>query len=488
MTAKAAVGHCTELSRVPRFATAPYLTAELLYASVNTVPRPSSPIAMKRFLSVGLLGVFAPTLLPACLAAQTLELTASPSTATMYRVKPQDNSLIPLGAGAAKFKLEKNDPNTIVVRQEGFRDVRRSFPKDVDYKDKRFTIFLSKRIVTVAALPYDATIYVNGEPRGQRQLEVEVDEGGSATVELRSPGFAPVKRVYRWEKGSTQYPVASDRFELVDRRVSVMASPAGAEIYVGESKMGDGDADVVVARGGCTTVRVQKTGWSPTERQYCNKEGLPDTPASDRVTLSGRLVSINAPAGARIFVNQKQAGTGSFAVKIADGTCVKVRVEQPGFVSWDQELCSQDNAPVPQLEYAVELEPDESYAASVASDQANVNITVEVGPKVQEVQAWKLLSSIVLGSFDILENSDSQTGYLRTAWQTKSWAATGTVIRTRIIVKRQSDSPLRYVVKIVSEHNKDARMSSSEDENFYPWDRLLNSYKDVISEMQARLK
>jgi hypothetical protein len=113
---------------------------------------------------------------------------------------------------------------------------------------------------------------------------------------------------------------------------------------------------------------------------------------------------------------------------------------------------------------------------------------VEVGPKVQEVQAWKLLSSIVLGSFDILENSDSQTGYLRTAWQTKSWAATGTVIRTRIIVKRQSDSPLRYVVKIVSEHNKDARMSSSEDENFYPWDRLLNSYKDVISEMQARLK
>jgi hypothetical protein len=26
-----------------------------------------------------------------------------------------------------------------------------------------------------------------------------------------------------------------------------------------------------------------------------------------------------------------------------------------------------------------------------------------------------------------------------------------------------------------------------EDENFVPWDRLLNTYKDLISEMQSRL-
>ncbi len=443
---------------------------------------------MRSRLAAAVLSVGAQAAFPVFLHAQTLELTASPATAVIYRVKAQDNSLVLLGAGAAKFKLEKNDLNTIVVRQEGFRDVRRSFPKNVDYKDKKFTIFLNKRLVDVAALPYDATIFVNGEARGQRQLAVEVDEGSSSTVELRKPGFATIKRVYRWDKGSTEYPPARDRFELVDRRVSVMAAPSGSEIFVGESKMGDGDADVIVPRGGCTTVRVQKTGWSPTERQYCNKEGLPDPPASDRVALSGRVVTVNGPAGSRIFVNQKQAGTGSFAVKIPDGGCVKVHVEQSGFVSWDQEFCAQDNAPVPPLEQAVELAPDESYAASVASDQANVNITVEVTPKLDELQAWKLLSSIVLGSFDVLENSDSQTGYLRTAWQTKSWAATGTVIRTRIIVKRQSDSPLRYVVKIVSEHNKDARVSSSEDENFYPWDRLLNTYKDVIGEMQARLK
>lgn len=422
------------------------------------------------------------------LDAQTLDIVATPSSALVYRVKPQDNSLVLLGTGTAKVKLEKNDPNTIVVRQEGFRDVRRSFPRDADYRDKRFLIPLSKRFIAISALPYDATIFVNGEARGQRQAEVEVEEGSSITVELRKTGFAPVRRVYTWEKGSSNYPVPTDRFELTNRRVSLTSSPSGAEIYVGDNKIGAGDADVVIERGTCTLVRVQKAGWSGIEKQYCNKDGQPEPPASDRLTLSGRVVDINAPAGAKIIVNQKQAGTGSFAVKIADGACVKVRVEQPGFVSWDREFCAQDNAPQPPLEQAVELAADESYAASVASDQANVNITVEVAEKLTEIQAWKLLSSIVLGSFDVLENSDSQTGYLRTAWQTKSWASTGTVIRTRIIVKRQSDSPLRYVVKIVSEHNKDSRVSSSEDENFYAWDRLLNTYKDVISEMQSRLK
>jgi len=166
-----------------------------------------------------------------------------------------------------------------------------------------------------------------------------------------------------------------------------------------------------------------------------------------------------------------------------------VRVEQAGFLTYDREFCAQPNAPTPPLDDNVMLKQDDSFAASVASDQANVNVTLEPGPRFKEDQAWKLLSSIVLTYFDVLENSDSQTGYLRTAWQIKSWGDNNeVVIRTRIIVKRSNDSPLRYTVKIVSERNKSAGVSVKEDENFMPWDRLLNTYKDVISEAQSRLK
>ena len=284
-------------------------------------------------------------------------------------------------------------------------------------------------------------------------------------------------------------PPAQDRVELVDRQVSVAALPSGSEIFADDAKLGDGDGNAIVKRGTCATVRVQKTGWVPVERSYCNKDGLPEPPIADRVALAGRVVNVSGPQGARIFVNQKQAGVGSYPVKIASGSCATVRVEQTGFLAYEREYCVQDNAPPPPMEDVVTLKQDDSFAASVASDQANVNVTIEVGKARTEEQAWKLLSSIVLGSFDVLENSDSQTGYLRTAWQLKTYGDNNdVVIRTRIIVKRSNDEPLRYTVKIVSERNKAAGVSVKEDENFTPWDRILNTYKDVISEMQSRMK
>ena len=422
--------------------------------------------------------------------AQTLNITADPASATIYRLKTQDNSLVPLGVGSAKLKLDAADANTVVVRQDGYREVRRSFPKDktTEYKDKNYTIFLNKRVVQFTALPYDASILVNGESKGQRSIEVEVLEGQTTTVEVKKTGFASVSRIYRWEKGGN-LPAAEDRVELLDRKVMLTSSPSGVELVSGETKLGDGNGEFVIKRGTCGTVTARKPGWIPLEREWCNKEGMTEPPVTERLALGGRVVNLSAPPNARIFVNQKQAGTGSFAVNVADGSCVKVRVEQTGFLTYDREYCAQTNAPAPPMEDNVTLKQDDSYAASVASDQANVNVTLEVSSAYQEAQAWKLLASIVLSHFDVLENSDSQTGYLRTAWQIKTWGDSNeVVVRTRIIVKRSNDMPLRYTIKIVSERNKFAGASVKDDENFVPWDRLLNTYKDVISEVQSRLK
>jgi hypothetical protein len=304
---------------------------------------------------------------------------------------------------------------------------------------------------------------------------------------VTKPGFAVVKRVFRWEKGGDM-PPTQDRIELVDRRVMVTSSPSGTELVSNDTKIGDGDGEFIIKRGTCGTLTARKAGWIPLEREWCNKEGLPEPPLTDRLVLAGRAVNLNAPPGARIFVNQKQAGTGSFAVQVPEGACTKVRVEQIGFLTYDREYCAMANAPAPPLEDNVTLRQDDSYAASVASDQANVNVTLEVG-KYSEEQAWKLISSIVLSSFDVLENSDSQTGYLRTAWQLKTYGENNdVVIRTRVILKRSNDSPLRYQIKIVSERNKFAGVSVKDDENFIPWDRILNTYKDLISEAQSRLK
>jgi hypothetical protein len=367
-------------------------------------------------------------------------------------------------------------------------------------------VTFTRRVVAVTALPYDAGIFVNGEQRGKQALAVEVPLGQPVTVELRKPGFAAVKRTYHFERGADLPPVA-DRLELTDRQVAVSTSPSGGAVFVDGVKVGETTVvDVTIPRAACVVARAEKPGLIPTgEKQYCNKEGTSAPPMDDVLQFPGRIVNVTAPAEARIFVNDQQAGLGRYTVKVTDKTCVNVRVEQLAFITQRRIYCSHPedpNAAVPPIDDNIALKADESFSTSVSvqTDQANNNIAVEVREDRDEATAWKLLSAIVLGYFDVLENSDRDTGYLRTAWQPKYFADSTVLIRTRMIVKRSSLNPLRYTVKIESERadwvpgagsispTSAPRLSVKDDEKFSQWERLLSTYKDLISEIQARMR
>jgi len=459
--------------------------------------------------SVFVLGMLSLAAVP--VSAQTWKIVTEPGTATVFRspVVNQGDALIQLGVGTGEFKVRDHDPNLMIVRADGYREERHTFLKDEKQpKDKTYTVIFTRRVVAVSALPYDAAILVNGEDRGKRSVEVDVEQGQTATVELKKPGFATVRRTYRFERG-TELPPVSDRLELTDRLVVVSTAPGGGSILRDGTKIGDGTVDVVIPRSACVVVRAEKPGSIPTQdKQYCNKDGSNAPPIQDVLLLSGRVVNVSAPAAAHIFVNEQQAGMGTYGVKVADKTCVNVRIEQVGFIAQRRVYCSHPedaNSAVPPIDDPVLLKVDESFSAAVSmqTDQANNNITLEVGMGRDEATAWKLLSSMVLSYFDVLENSDRDTGYLRTAWQPKFFADGTVLIRTRIIVKRSSTDPLRYTVKINSERADGAsrsddslasrgtgasRVSVKDDEKFAPWERLLNTYKEVISEMQSRLR
>jgi hypothetical protein len=117
---------------------------------------------------------------------------------------------------------------------------------------------------------------------------------------------------------------------------------------------------------------------------------------------------------------------------------------------------------------------------------ANVNVTLEVKKGLDELNAWKLISSIVMAEFDVLEITDKETGYIRSAWQVQSFNGEST-IRTRIIVKMGDSNPLKYVIKIASER-ADGVVSVKDDQDFEEWNRILKRYQYIIGEAQARLK
>lgn len=186
---------------------------------------------------------------------------------------------------------------------------------------------------------------------------------------------------------------------------------------------------------------------------------------------------------AKIYVDGKMMGSGQLEILIPPYACVNVKVEKLGYLLGLIEFCNKPGITPPPKTYFYQMEKDDAYDATEATDVANVDIEIKTTKK--EDEAWKLLSQIITTYFDVLEVTDKNTGYLRTAWVVQTFKQK--TIRTRIIVKLASTDPLAYKIKLVSEVAGASQVSVKSDELFKEWDRILRKYKEVIHEAQTRL-
>ena len=186
---------------------------------------------------------------------------------------------------------------------------------------------------------------------------------------------------------------------------------------------------------------------------------------------------------ADIYVDGKLMAKGSHTVAVPFKTCVNVRVELVGYLTYEIDFCYKKNLSKPPKSYFIKLEREDAYDASVQTDIANVDI--EIRTQKNKDDAWRLLNQIILNYLDVIEITDKETGYIRTSWQLKTFKQN--TIRTRIIAKQSSDDPLAFKIKLISEQSDRALTSVKADELFREWDRVLRKYKDVISEAQSRL-
>lgn len=422
----------------------------------------------------------------AAFAQRKVALSVKPADAIIHIKKP-DGSLAQLGVGNAEVEIEKNTTTTVVVKKDGFNPVERTYKNfSGDKPPKEDAMELKDRLVNLNVMPYDARVFLDGREVGKGSLEVIIPFGASGTVEVKKIGYLTKTKTYH-NKDGFDLPPVSERMELNDRTIQIVSNTAESSILVDGKKVGDGNAEVIIPMNACVMVKVSKEGYSEIEKTYCNKDGVQAPPTTESFTLKDRLILVNTtPNVASIFIDGKEIAKGEFNVKVLKGTCVEVVAQSPGYVDEKKTYCNQDNMPVPPLAENLKLIVDEAYTSSVASDQANVNFNIEVNAAKTEDEAWKIMSQIVTGAFDILEIADKETGYIRTAWSVKTFKSN--TIRTRVIVKLGDTKPLKYVVKIVSEQSGKGGTSVKEDDSFKQWDRILNTYKDFINEIQARLK
>ena len=184
-----------------------------------------------------------------------------------------------------------------------------------------------------------------------------------------------------------------------------------------------------------------------------------------------------------IYVDGKPSGSVA-EIRIQNGTCVAVKIVKTGFLTENLSFCDKKNAASIPKSLFVEMKRDDSYDASLKIDFANNDIDVRTTKP--EADAWRLMNQIITSQFDIIEITDKETGYLRTAWAVQSFK--GNTIRSRMIVKLGSNDPLYYKIKLMSEQSGEPGTSPKADEKFQEWDRVLRKYEGVVNEIVNRLK
>lgn len=187
---------------------------------------------------------------------------------------------------------------------------------------------------------------------------------------------------------------------------------------------------------------------------------------------------------ANIWINGVEATPGNTLIVVAKEECVTVLVKKVGFISVKIKFCNKKNAADLPKSYFLEMKEDDSFLASELSQDINRYIKVESSSLTRN-DAWKALHKTVLNYFDVIELMDDETGYLYTAWNVKSF--TQNTVRTRIIVKEDSQEPLSYKIKLVSEYSGQAQTAVKSDIKFKEWERVLKNYKTVVEDLQGMI-
>jgi len=202
--------------------------------------------------------------------------------------------------------------------------------------------------------------------------------------------------------------------------------------------------------------------------------------------FSQKVTITTTPQTAKIYVNGVAMGSGQLVVTVPSKECVTVEIREDGFIPEVRTYCKKRGvSPPPKSDY-FQLQPDESYTSSIQSDVANTEIILNVKPGRSKDDAWKTIVSTILGKFDVLENNDEKSGYLRTSWVGATFKTN--TVRMRVIIKLSDESPLAYKIKFVSEYSGKSGTAFNADEQYHSFNRILKKYDGFLEELQTKLK
>jgi hypothetical protein len=219
------------------------------------------------------------------------------------------------------------------------------------------------------------------------------------------------------------------------------------------------------------------------------------------------LTFSSTPADAKIYLNGEMKGIGKATIALSRAVMVEVRIEREGYITYRKNYIYHKGSVYAHNEnkggydrgdnyFTATLENDPAFEnakkglkeledGSFKTDSANTFIIVGVDSKYNIQESWKLVTKVANDYFDDFEENKGESGNLKSTWQAK--VVGSKKIRSRLIVKVNTDSPLTYKVKIQSEYSDDSSVSTKDDEKFKEWDRVLKKYRGLLMNFNSKL-
>nr|MBI1230293.1 hypothetical protein [Cytophagales bacterium] len=194
---------------------------------------------------------------------------------------------IHMGNGKANIIVPKGKSVSVFVNKNGFVTQTLSFYNQPDQEEPpiKKTISLKDRLVTLEIVPSGAMVTVGGSEPDPNTNKIVVPFDTCVEVKISKEGFADVVKEFCNIPGSSPVPPITQKITLEDRIVKLTVTPEDASISMNGTLEAYGTFDMLVAKGKCQRILIQKEGFIPFSKTYCNQNDAEIPPALENLIL-----------------------------------------------------------------------------------------------------------------------------------------------------------------------------------------------------------
>ncbi|OGV34419.1 MAG: hypothetical protein A2020_05090 [Lentisphaerae bacterium GWF2_45_14] len=244
-------------------------------------------------------------------ATAAVEIPMDPITAsTLIESTPQGAEVIIRGESVGETPLvlynQSLGPRSAILKKIGAVNKEISW-EITDDRPRYIKETLSSNLgnLIIRTEPSNATISIDGKPRGNTPFSAPIEEGNHS-IKISMSGYSGHEQSILVLRDKTLTKNIS--LQLLPGSVTISSSPPGAFVYVNDKQYENTPCEIKDLKPGNYKLKIQRPGYDPSERDFSIRPGQKTTVSINLDSNTGRIQLVTCPAGISIYIDGKFLG------------------------------------------------------------------------------------------------------------------------------------------------------------------------------------